>query len=44
MARKIGVTVVLRQDQLEWVENHDGNMSEAVRQAIDSHTGLEADE
>jgi len=44
MGRKVGVTVVLRQDQLEWIDNHGDNMSEAVREAIDGHTGLEADE
>ena len=35
MARKIGVTVTLRPDQVEWLENHDESMSEAARQAID---------
>lgn len=39
MARKIGVTVTLRPEQVEWLENHDGSMSEAARQAIDAHAG-----
>ena len=37
MARKIGVTVTLRPDQVEWLENHDESMSEATRIAIDNH-------
>lgn len=40
MARKVGVTVTLRPDQVEWLENHDESMSEATRQAIDAHAGL----
>ena len=41
MARKVGVTVTLRPEQVEWLENHDESMSEATRQAIDAHAGLE---
>ena len=40
MARKVGVTVTLRPEQVEWLENHDESMSEATRQAIDAHAGL----
>jgi hypothetical protein len=40
MARKVGVTVTLRPDQVEWLENHDESMSEATRQAIDAHAEL----
>lgn len=35
MARKIGISVSLRPDQVEWLEEQDGSMSEVVREAID---------
>jgi hypothetical protein len=41
MARKVGVTVTLRPDQVEWLENHDESMSEATRLAIDAHAELD---
>jgi len=40
MVRKVGVTVTLRPDQVEWLENHDESMSEAVRQAIDGNHNM----
>ena len=40
MARKIGVTVTLRPDQVEWLENHDESMSEAAREAIDGNDNM----
>lgn len=41
MARKIGVTVTLRPDQVAWLEDHDESMSEAARQAIDGKDTME---
>jgi hypothetical protein len=41
VTRKIGVTVTLRPDQVEWLESNNSNMSEAVREAIDATAELD---
>jgi Arc/MetJ-type ribon-helix-helix transcriptional regulator len=41
MARKTAITVSLTQEQIAWVEEYDGSMSAAVREALDNHAELE---
>ena len=43
MSRKIGVTVTLEPEQVEWLENYDGSMSEGARAAIDELAGFNDD-
>jgi len=40
MGRKIGVTVTLEPEQVEWLEDYDGSMSEGARAAIDELAGF----
>ena len=35
MPRKIGISVALRQDQVSWLEEQEGSISENVREAVD---------